>query len=195
MRTRTILLAAAFTAACTTQNNSALVIVKVVAPKADTSTTTPPVVTCTFDPGGDEFSFLPVNLAENQGNVAPVVENFMPPTNSANSLNLDASVFLPHQAVVRLEFPGGTPAGVAVPNNPVIVPVSGLEVASGQSATMGIPMLLPGVITGTVPAGTFIRATFHIEGKLLGGTSVRTSEREYLFQVCDGAGCARNPCL
>ena len=199
MRTPIILLAAAFAAACTTQNNSALVITKVVPPKAttDTSTTTPPVTTtsCSFDPTANEFTFLPVNLTENQGNVAAVVQNFMPPTNSANSLNLDASVFLPHQAVVSFEFPGsGPPPGVTV-KSPIIVPVSGLEVPSGGAATVGIPMFLPGVVTGAVPNGTFIRVTFHVEGKLLSGTKARTSEREYLFEACDTAGCAQNVCL
>jgi hypothetical protein len=202
MRTRTILLAAAFAAACTTQNNSALVITKVVPPEATTTTTTatPPVTTttCSFSTQTQEFTFLGVNLAENRGNVAAVVQNFMPPTNSANSLNLDAAVFLPHQAVVRYEFPGNPngapPAGVTVPN-PAIIPVSGLEVPSGGIATIGIPMFLPGVVSGAVPDGTFIRVTFHVEGKLLGGANARTSEREYLFEVCATAGCGQNICL
>jgi hypothetical protein len=194
MKTRIILLAAAFAAACTTQNNSALVITKVVPPKAETSTATPPVTKCSFDPTDPELNFVLVNLTENAGNVAAVVHNFMPPTNSANSLNLDAAVFLPHQAVVRYEFPGSAPSAVTV-QNPAIIPVSGLEVASGESATVAIPMFPAGAITGGVPAGTFIRTTFHIEGKLLGGTNARTSEREYLFKVCDVAGCAQNVCL
>jgi hypothetical protein len=198
MRTRIILLAAAFAAACTTQDNSALVITAVLPPTVttNTSTTTPPVTTttCTFDPGGKEFTFLPVNLAENQGNVAALVQNLIGPTNVDNSLNLDASNFLPHQAVVSLEFPGGAPTGVTV-NSPIIVPVSGLEVPGGGTATVGIAMLPKGVVTGTVPGGTFIRATFHVEGKLIGGSTVRTSEREYLFQVCTDPGCAQNICL
>jgi hypothetical protein len=194
MRTRTILLAAAFAAACTTQNNSALVITKVIPPKAATSTTTPPVTTCSFDPTDQEFTFLPINLAENQGNVAAVVLNSIPPTNADNTLNLDASLFLPHQAVVRYEF--ATPAGgAAFANNPAIIPVSGLAVAGGTSATVGIPLFPSGSVTGSVPDKTFIRATYHIEGKLLGGANVHTSEREYLFQVCDVAGCAQNLCL
>jgi len=202
MRTRTILLAAAFTAACTTQNNSALVITRVVPPEVttETSTTTPPVTTttCSFKTDAAEFSFLPVNLAENVGNVAAVVQNFMPPTNSANSLNLDAAFFLPHQAVVRYEFPGNPngapPAGVTV-QAPAIIPVSGLEVPSGGTATIGIPMFVGGAVSGAVPDGTFIRVTFHVEGKLLGGSNARTSEREYLFQVCTDPGCGQNVCL
>jgi len=192
MRTRIILLAAAFAAACTTQNNSALVITKVVAPiSTDTSTGTPPVTTttCSFDPTADENTFLTVNLSENVGSVAAVVQNFITPTNADNSLNLDASTFLPHQAVISFEFPGaGTPAGVTV-KSPIIVPVSGLEVPGGGAATVGIPMFLPGVVTGAVPDGTFIRATFHVEGKLIGGGNARTSEREYLFQACSTVGC------
>lgn len=186
MNTRTILLAAAFAAACTTQNNSALVITKVVPGKevTVTSTTTPPVTTthCEFDPAADELSFVPINLAQNDGLVGAVVNNFMPATNSANSLNLDAAIFQSHQAVVRIEFPTGTPAGVSV-QNPIIVPVAGV-VSSGQVASFPLPLLPRGAITGTVPDRTFIRATFHIEGKLLGGSSVHTSEREYLFEAC-----------
>jgi hypothetical protein len=193
MKTQTILLATALAAACTTQNNSALVITKVVPPKAEVSTDTPPVTTCKLDPADDEVSFLPINVTENDGNVGAVVENFIAATNTENSLNLDASAFLAHQAVIRIEFVGSAPPGVSVPD-PIIVPVSG-EVAGGATVSLPVPALPRGVITGTVPAGTFIRATFHIEGKLLGGNNVHTSEREYLFRSCDGAGCAQNICL
>jgi hypothetical protein len=191
MKTRTILLAAACAAACTTQNNSALVITTVVAAKAETSTTTPPVTNCKFDASADETSFQPINLASDDGTMGAVVHNAMPATNSNNSLNLDAAVFEAHQAVIRVEFPGGTPPGVSVPN-PIIVPVAGV-VVSGATASIPVPLLPQGVITGNVPDKTFIRTTFHIEGKLLGGSSVHTSEREYLFEACPL--CADNPCL
>lgn len=198
MNTRTILLAAALAAACTTQNNSALVITKVVPGKevTVTSTDTPPVKTthCEFDPSAAELSFVPINLALNDGVVGAVVNNAMPPTNSANSLNLDAAVFQAHQAVIRLEFPAGAPAGVSVPD-PIIVPVAGVVLGS-QTASLPLPLVPQGAITGTVPDGTFIRATFHIEGKLLGGSNVRTSEREYLFQACTAdPACPLTPCL
>lgn len=196
MRTRIILLAAALAAACTTQNNTALVITKVVPPAATVVGTS---TVCAFSASSDEFTFLGINLAENIGNVAAVVENKMPDTSTANpDLALDASTFLPHQAVVAYEFPGNPngapPAGVTV-KSPSIIPVSGLEVAGGASATVGIPMFLTGVVTGAVPDKTFIRVTFHVEGKLLGGGTAHTSEREYLFRVCTTAGCANNPCL
>jgi len=192
MRTRIILLAAAFAAACTTQNNSALVITKVVPPiSTDSSTGTPPVTTttCSFDPGADEVSFLTVNLSENKGSVGAVVQNFIGPTNTDNSLNLDASTFLPHQAVLSFEFPGsGPPTGVTV-KSPIIVPVSGVEVPGGTAGTVAMPMFPKGVVTGAVPDGAFISVTFHVEGKLASGVNARTSEREYIFQACTAPGC------
>jgi hypothetical protein len=198
MRTPIILLALAL-AACTTQNNSALVITKVVPPKAD-ATTTPP--SCIFDSGSDELTFLKVNLSENEGNVAAVVENFITNTAATSNpqLGLDGSRFLPHQAVVTYEFPananGAPPAGVTVPS-PAIIPVGGLSVAAGETATMGVPMFPTGAIGGAagIADGTFIRVTFHIEGKLLSGNTTHTSEREYLFEVCTAANCAGNVCL
>src|SRR5947209_20356865 len=104
MRTRTILLATALAAACTTQNNTALVITKVVAPAATTSTTGPTV--CSFSTSADEFTFLEVNLTENVGNVAAVVDNSISTAPANGTLGADASTFLPHQAVVAYEFPG-----------------------------------------------------------------------------------------
>ncbi len=195
MRTRTILLAAALASACTTKNNTSLVITKVVPPTVTTSTTG---TVCSFSAGSDEFTFLPINLTENIGNVAAVVENMIPNTATGSSLGLDASTFLPHQAVVAYEFPssanGAPPSGVTV-TSPAVIPVSGLEVPGGSSSTVGVPMFLPGVVTGSVPDGTFIRVTFHIEGKLLSGMTTHTSEREYIFRVCTTAGCANNVCL
>ncbi|HEY6911899.1 MAG TPA: hypothetical protein VI356_21155 [Myxococcales bacterium] len=198
MKTRIILLAAAFATACTTQNNSALVITSVVPAKEDTKTssTTPPVTTttCTFDPAASEVSFVQINLSQNDGTMGAVVHNFMPPTNSANSLNLDAAVFEAHQAVIRVEFPSGAPAGVSVPN-PLIVPVSGV-ISSGEVASIPVPLLPKGVISGTVPDKTFIRTSFHLEGKLIGGSTVRTTEREFIFQACTtDPACPVNACL
>jgi hypothetical protein len=97
-------------------------------------------------------------------------------------------------SMLRLEFPTATPAGVSV-QNPIIVPVAGV-VSSGETASLPLPLVPRGAITGTVPDGTFIRATFHIEGKLLGGSSVHTSEREYLFEACTADPlCPVNACL
>src|SRR6185503_5208954 len=72
-----------------------------------------------------------------------------------------------------------------------IVPVSGIEVpGSGGTGTVGINIFngLGGTLA-SLPNGAYIRTTFHLEGKLLDGTTVHTAEREYLFQVCTVTGC------
>jgi hypothetical protein len=42
-----------------------------------------------------------------------------------------------------------------------------------------------------------VRVTFHIEGKLTDGSSVRTNEYEYVFITCASGGtdCSSNQCL
>jgi len=187
MRTPIIFLAAALAAGCTAQGNSALLISKVVVATAGQSSDTPPRPTCTVDPSADESNSVPLNLTENTGTVGAVISNLMLPTNSANpDLNVDASTFSPHQAVVTYEFPSGA-AGGTINVNPVITPVSGLTVAAGNQAPVLVSLVPQGVITA--PKGTFIRASFHIEGKMTGGNTTRTTEREFLFVVCDTSGC------
>src|SRR2546423_1257255 len=56
------------------------------------------------------------------------------------------------------------------------------------TATVGFN-IFNGLDTTALPAGAFVRTIFHLEGKLLDGQYVHTSEREYLFQVCRVAGC------
>src|SRR2546425_563546 len=75
-------------------------------------------------------------------------------------------------------------------------PASGV-VEAGAIGTVGV-VLFPSRFSAAsagVAAGSFIRATLHVEGKLLDGSSVKTSEREFLFQTCGTTGCAGNPCL
>jgi hypothetical protein len=158
------------------------VITKVIPPKA---TTTGSTTSCSFDASGtDEFSYLPFNPAENQGSVAAVVHNNLVDTATLNGvLRTDSNVFLPHQVVVNYEVVGG---GGAPGQN--IVPVSGLEVKTGDEAPVGF-LIFNGVSVSGIAAGSFVRATFHVEGKLLDGSTVHTSEREYLFKICNTAGC------
>jgi hypothetical protein len=190
MKTRNaILLLSLVLASCTTKNeNSALVITKVIPPTATVSTVGATQVTsCAFDPAAVEFTFLPFNPAENQGEVAAVVTNNMPTQVTVNAvLRTDSNVFLPHQAVVTYEVVGG---GSALPTVPNVVPANGLEVPSaGGSAPVGF-LIFNGINAAAIPAGTFVRTYFHIEGKLLDGSTVHTSEREYLFRICHTTGC------
>ena len=51
------------------------------------------------------------------------------------------------------------------------------------------PAVFSGVSLAGLASGTIVRVMLHIEGKLLDGSTVHTSEREYLFQICSTAGC------
>lgn len=191
MKTRNAIVALALLlASCKTRNeNSQLSIVSVVPPiatfTAGPTPGSPGTVSCKFDPGTAEFSELPYNPAENRGRIAAVVQNNLTPTTGLNALlRSDTATFLPHEAVVSFEYIPAT-AGAAPGGN--TIPVSGLEVPAGSKATVGI-----NIFSGTpvsVPDGTFIRVTFSIKGKLLDGSIVQTSEREYLFRSCTTAGC------
>lgn len=187
MKTRNaMLLLALLLASCTTKNeNSALVITKVIPATATGGATS---LSCVFQPGSQEFTpFLPFNPAENFGIIAAVVTNNIPINSTLNPLlREDTSTFLPHQVVLTYEYLGSTIAPPAIPN---VVPTSGIEVpGGGGNGTVGMS-IFNGVNLAPLATGTYVRATFHIEGKLLDGSSVRTAEREYLFQVCHTAGC------
>jgi hypothetical protein len=54
-----------------------------------------------------------------------------------------------------------------------------------------VPFFAP--VTTTTLTG-IVRVIFHVEGKLDDGSSVRTSEHEYLFVTCNTAGC-NSACL
>ena len=184
-----IVLFALAAASCTTKNqNSALVITKVIPPTAGTTTVgTATVGTCSLDPGANEFDYLPINPAENSGQIGAVVQNNMISTTTLNPiLRTDSNVFFPHQAIVTYEVVGG--GGAALPQNVIPVGASGVT-SNGGTAVAGFAMF-SGVNLSGVAGGTFVRATFHLEGKLLDGSTVHTTEREYLFKVCTSAGCA-----
>jgi hypothetical protein len=180
-----IVLFALAAASCTTKNeNSALVISKVIPAKATADSTTN-TVSCAFDSSLQEFTpYLPFNVTENAGVVGATVDNnLVGTTNSV--LQTDSHAFLPHQAVITYEYLGST---VSAPGQN-IVPTTGIEIPSGQSGTVGVDMFRGVTTLASLAAGTIVRTTFHIEGKLLDGSTVHTAEREYLFQICTRAGC------
>ena len=198
MKIRSLILLTLAAAACTTKNNAALIISKVVPPTAATTGTPPAVVvTCKIDPGTAENSFLLLNPAENVGQVGVVVQNFIRPTNTVNPLlNADSSTFIPEQAVVSYEVIPQIGANAAPQSlGQKVIPATGVLVPSTGTGSVAVVMMPTGVVPATIKAGTFVRTTFHIEGKLIDGSSVHTSERQYLFEICTTAGCAANPCL
>ena len=187
MTTRTACIALALAlGACSAQHQrSDLPITKVVPPTftAASGTTGP---SCSFDVNSDEYSYLPVNLAENLGNVAAVVNNNIVDPSTLNSqLRLNTATFLPHQAVVTYEVIG---TGTA-PTTANIIPVSGSEIPAGGKGTVAVPLFAGATLTAS--AGSFIRVTFRVEGKLQDDSKVSTSEREYVFVVCATAGCGQ----
>jgi hypothetical protein len=190
MKTRIVLLTLVLAASCGTKNqNSALVITKVIPPTAKGTPGTGGAagsLACSFDPGQQEYTpYLPINPNENRGIVAAVVgNNLTNPAKDNTVLRTDSTMFLPHQAVVTYEIASGP--GTAP--GPSIVPASGISVPSGGTGTVGIEMFRGVSLTSFLP-GSYVRTTFHLEGKLNDGSSVRTTEREYLFQFCGTPGC------
>jgi hypothetical protein len=191
-----LIAAAIFTAAaCTTKGeNSALVTTRVVtgvASGAATDAGTTPIV-CTLSATAAELTFIPLG-PDNIGQVGVGVDNRLVDPSAQNTLfRTNSADFYAHQAVVSYEIIGGG-GSITASTTP---PASGL-VPSGQSGTIGVA-LFPSKFSGQssgIAAGTFIRVTLHIEGKLLDGSSVKSSDREFLFQTCATAGCAGNPCL
>ncbi len=174
---------------CTTRNeNSALVISSVIPPIASAvGTGAATALGCKFDPGSPEYTpDLPYNPAENRGSIAAVVVNNLSPTTSLNPLlRGDSTSFLPHQAVVNYEY---LPAAAGAAPGTNIIPTTGIVVpGGGGKGTVGIDIF--NGLAVSVPNGTYIRVTFHLEGKLVDGSLVHTAEREYLFRYCTTAGC------
>ena len=189
MKTRHAIVALALLlASCKTRNeNSALAITSVIPATASASGSgATATVSCTFLPATIEFTpYLPYNPVENRGIVAAVVQNNLTSTINLNPiLRAESTTFLAHQAVVDYEF---IPASAGTPPGQATIPTSGIEVATGAKGTIGIDMFAGSAIT--VPNGTIIRVTFHLDGKLLDGSLVHTSEREYLFRFCNTTGC------
>jgi hypothetical protein len=189
--TRTILLLALLAAGCSTKGeNSALVVTKVLAPKGSSSADAGAgsVLQCTSSPGDTESSFLLMG-PDNFGSLGVAVDNRLKnPSDTNNLLRTNSADFYVHQAVVTYEMAAGTgsaPAGSTPP--------SGGAVPQGTSGSIGV-VLFPSHLTG-VSAGSFIRASIHLEGTLLDGSTVKTSQREFLIQYCGTPGCAGNPCL
>jgi len=178
--------------ACSTNGQrSDLVITKVVEAAADTTTSS-----CTFDPSAEELTFSTLNPASNLGEVAAVVQNNLSDPSQINPLlRTNSAQFQPHQFVARYEVLPRTP-GAAAPYAiaPQIVAAGGVIVQTGGQGTIAAPLFLPGVLPATGPAtGDFIRVTFKVEGTLGDGSKVSTTEREYLFRICDT--CTTNVCL
>ena len=190
MKNRIAILLVLAAAGCRIKNNASLIITKMIPPTATAlGSGLAQQLGCTFDPASPEFTpDLAFNPLETRGRIGAVVNNTSATTAAVNPvLRTDASTFLPHQAVVTYEFINA--GGATAPSGETIVPTSGIEVPSSSSAVVGVAIFSGVNFTG-FPNGGFVRTTMHLEGKLVDGSTVHTSEREYLFQICTTPGCS-----
>ena len=193
---RSMPLAAALAAAlcgCTTKDERGdLVVTKMVRP----TITSGVGIACELNVTTSELAFGSVDPA-----VAPtyllgaVVENRLVSNANSTQGRLNTNDFQVEQARVRYEFPDAS-------FNPSIgeqtTPANGLIKVSGSGA-VGVNVFPPGVITilrGALGAsvGT-VRAKLRLEGKLLDGSSIKTSEYEYTVRVCNGCGTPAPRCV
>jgi hypothetical protein len=193
MNTRIIAIAALLlAAACTTnERNGGLVVTKIVEGTPATGATGG--TSCTFNAGGAESLLPNYNVGGSTEAAAAgfvVLNQLINPTTLNTALNTATNTFSPHQAVVDYEIPGAN-----VPQQ--IIPVSSGTVATNSSAAVLVELFSPTAVQ-TAIAGltdTFVRTTTRIEGKLDDGSTVSTSEHEFVIHVCTGPACAFNPCF
>lgn len=187
MKTNLLYVLALLAAGCTTKNeNSALVLTRIVA-----GSTTGSGGACTIDSAGLEVDFPPVNFAEASVRVGLVVDNRLVNPNTVNQiLRTDSTDFIAKTAVVDYEIIGSSAAAPAE----VTVPATGSPVKASISGVVVAPLVPVGTITG-VAAGTYVRITTHVEGKLADGSSVKTSERSWIVVACTAPGCTTPACL
>src|SRR5437762_11779811 len=160
-----VLAAAVFTAAaCTTKGeNSALVTTKVVTGTAsggaaDAGAGTP--IQCKLDAAATELTFIPLG-PDNFGQIGVGVDNRLSDPSSLNTIfRTNSADFLANHVVVSYEVIGG---GGSITAN-ATPPASGV-VPAGNIATVGV-VLFPSRFSAAsagVAAGSFIRATLHVE--------------------------------
>jgi hypothetical protein len=187
-RTLGSVLTALVLSSCTTDNkNSALVVTGTVLATVGVVTLPDGTTTssCTFSSASSESEF-PVftpNGINDLGATGFLVSNqLIPPTNINTVFNTDSTTFSPHQAVVNYEIVGGGPTIAEQ-----IIPTSGGAVASNTTQAVIVPLFLPSaalaVLKGLPAPGGVVRATVRIEGKLDDGSTVSTSEHEYVVVV------------
>jgi len=182
MKTRNLTFALALlSVACMTTSRTDLVITKVIEAAANGSA-------CTFETSTNELTYSTLNPTTNFGLVGAVVENHISDPSAMNPiLRTNSAYFQPETLVADYEVIGG---GATIARQ--AIPVSGVVVPAGGEGTIGAPML-PGALVAAIPSGTFVRVSFHIEGRLYDGSKVKTSVRDYMFRIC--TTCTTNTCL
>jgi hypothetical protein len=179
-------------AGCTTRNQNGFLEILRVTPGTFAAATATTPASCTLSATGAEVDFLTIDLSKRFGQLGVVVQNALV-SNAQPAINrLNTNDFIAEQAVLSYEIIGG---GTAPPMT--IAPAQGVAPAGATStvATFFFPQTAN--LAAAIPAGKTVRVTFHIEGKLTDGSSVRTNEYEYVFITCASGGtdCSSNQCL
>jgi hypothetical protein len=181
--------------ACTTDNErSDLVITKAVRPTIVSSSGGS--ASCEVNTGTSEATFggLDPTLATSY-TMGLVMENRL--STNANPVvgRLNTNDFQAEQTRVDYEFPDPAFQGSVGEH---VTPANGL-VPTGSSAAIGT-VLIPADVIATLKNSTSggnvgtLRIKARVEGKLLDGSSVKTSQFEYTIRVCTGCGPALPTC-
>lgn len=192
MTSRTALLITVALAGCSTKNQSSYLEILRVVPGAFAPATPTAPASCTISPNGTEVDFLNIDLTKRFGQVGVVVQNALQLNANTGVNRLNTNDFIADRAVISYEVIGGSsPAQV-----------NGVAQGIVQAASTGVvgTFLFPqgGNFATSIGANKTVRVTFHIEGKLNDGSSVRTNEYEYVFLTCASSGaadCSTNQCL
>ena len=194
MTPRTFVLLAVVLAGCTTKNQSSYLEILRVVPGIYAAGTATTPATCTVNPGGLEVDFLNIDLSKRFGQIGVSIVNGLPNNTNQGIGRLNTNDFIAQQTVVSYEVLGtpGAPPPATISPAQGVVPTA----TTGSVSTFLFPQ---GAGLGSaIPAGKNVRVTFHIEGKLTDGSSVRTNEYEYVFVTCASSGtadCSSNLCL
>ena len=190
--TRIAVLLAVTLAGCTTRNQSSYLEVLRVAPGVYTPASGATPASCLLN-AGPEVDFLNIDLNKRFGQIGVVVANNLVPNAVTTSNRLNTNDFVAEKSVLTYEvIGGGTAPGQQISAAQGVVPAA----TTGNVATFFFPQ---GANLGAaIGPGKTVRVTFHIEGKLNDGSSVRTNEYEYVFLTCvdpKGGDCSSNQCL
>ncbi len=191
--TRIAISLAVVLAGCSTKNQSSYLEILRVTPGTFTAGTATTPATCVLAPGNPETTFLSIDLSKRFGLIGVIVANNLPANASPATGHLTTNDFIAGQAVVSYEIIGG---GTAPTQQ--ISPAQGVAVVGSTSAISTFLFPQGANLALTIPAEKYVRVTFHLEGKLTDGSSVRTNEYEYVFRTCASSGatdCSSNPCL
>jgi len=201
MKTALALVALATLGACTTKDErSDLVITRIIPAKLSGTGAS---ATCLVQPTDLENSQVTVDLNLTDSLVRGVVLDNRLSSNASGVQNrLNTNDFELQNERVKITFPDPAFSGPAIERSIPVAGVFPVNTATATGVTLFTPemgALLRAIALPASGRGT-IRLAIRFEGNLLDGSSVQTTEREFVVQLCKGcidnsacpAGAARN---